>query len=181
MFQYREFKEPRVSQAGIEIRTGRKWRAHEAVDQAETPLCHKELVGSIAISCAGLGSNPTTHYNNLKGKERWDLVQKEVRARVEEQCTSWMVGLRQQGTWTRWEGAMKRKISWAELWKAEPYRIKFLIQFVYDTLPSPSKLFCWGEVETPACTLCQGRATLEHILSGCPKALGDGHYHWRHD
>ncbi|XP_031136520.1 uncharacterized protein LOC116036966, partial [Sander lucioperca] len=181
VLQYRESKDPRVSQAGIEVRTGRKWRAHEAVDHAESRLRHKEMVGSVAISRAGLGSTPTTHYNKLKGKERRDLVQKEVRAGVEEQRASQMVGLRQQGAWTRWEDAMERKISWAELWRAEPYRIKFLIQSVYDTLPIPSNLFCWGKAETPACTLCRGRGTLEHILSSCPKALGDGRYRWRHD
>ncbi len=130
---------------------------------------------------AGLGSISTTHYNKSKGKERWDLVQKEVRAGVEEQHASQLMGLRQQGARTRWEEAMDRKISWSKLWRAEPYRIKFLIWSVYDVLPSPTNLFCWGKVEMPACLLCQGRETWEHILSTCPKALGDGCYCWRHD
>ncbi|KAI2660206.1 Sterol 3-beta-glucosyltransferase [Labeo rohita] len=65
-----------------------------------------------------------------------------------------MVGMRQQGAWTQWELAMDRKISWTELWKAEPYRIQFLI---------------WS------------RGSLEHILSCCPKALGEGRYRWRHN
>ena len=38
----------------------------------------------------------------------------------------------------RWEQAVDRKISWSELWQAEPYRIKFLIASIYDVLPSPS-------------------------------------------
>lgn len=181
VLQYRESKDPKVAQAGIEVRTGRRWRAQEAVDQAEARLSHKELVGSVATGRAGLGTIPTTHYSKVKGKERRDLVQLEVRAGVEEQRASQWVGLRQQGAWTRWEGAMERKISWAELWRAEPLRIRFLIQSVYDVLPSPSNLFCWGKVETPACPLCQGRGSLEHILSSCPKALGDGRYRWRHD
>lgn len=77
--------------------------------------------------------------------------------------------------------AVERKVTWSELWKAEPHRIKFLIQAVYDVLLSPSNLFIWGKVETPACPLCQRRGTLEHILSCCPKALGKGRYRWRHD
>lgn len=101
---------------------------------------HKELVGPVAIGHAGLGSTPITHYNKLKGKERRDLVQKEVRVGIEEQRASQMVGLRQQGAWTRWEDAMERKISWAELCRAQPYCIKFLIQSVYDTLPIPYRL-----------------------------------------
>lgn len=181
VLQYRESKYPRVSQAGIEVRIGRKWRAQAVVDQAESRLCHRELVGSVATGRAGLGTTPTTHYKKLKGKERRDLVQHEVRAGVEEQRASQWVGLRQQGAWTRGEEAMDRKISWPELWRTEPHRIKFLIQSVYDVLPSPSNLFCWGKVETPACALCQGVGTLEHILSSCPRALGDGRYRWRHD
>ncbi|XP_074527636.1 uncharacterized protein LOC141791255 [Halichoeres trimaculatus] len=181
VLQYKESKDPKVAQAGIEVRTGRRWRAQEAVDQAEARLSHKELVGSVATGRAGLGTIPTTHYSKVKGKKRRDLVQLEVRAGVEEQRASQWVGLRQQGAWTRWEEAMERKISWAELWRAEPLRIRFLIQSVYDVLPSPSNLFCWGKVETPACPLCQGRGSLEHILSSCPRALGDGRYRWRHD
>ncbi len=30
-------------------------------------------------------------------------------------------------------------------------------------------------------TWCSRRGTLEHILSCCPKALGEGRYRWRHD
>lgn len=82
--QCRESKDPKVSQAGIEVRTGRKWRAKEAVDQAESRLCHRELVGSVATGRAGLGTIPTTQYNKLKGKERRDQVQLEVRAEIEE-------------------------------------------------------------------------------------------------
>jgi len=59
--------------------------------------------------------------------------------------------------------------------------LEFLIQAVYDILPSPSNLFCWGKVESPACPLCLKRGTLEHILSSCSRALGEGRYRWRHD
>ncbi len=76
---------------------------------------------------------------------------------------------------------IKRKVTWAELWKVEPQRIKFLIQAVYDVLPSPSNLHICGKVESPACPLCSRRGTLERILSCCPKTLGEGRYRWRHD
>ena len=89
--------------------------------------------------------------------------------------------MKQQGAWTRWENVVDRKVTWAELWKAEPHRIKFLIQAVYDVLPSPSNLHTWGLAETPACPLCSKRGTLELILSSCTRALGDGRYRWRHD
>lgn len=37
VLQYRESCNPKVSQAGIKVRTGRKWRAAEAVEVAERP------------------------------------------------------------------------------------------------------------------------------------------------
>ena len=181
VLQYRESSDPKVSQAGIEVRTGRKWRAAEAVNAAESRLRHRVLVGTVAQGRAGLGSGTTPRYDKARGKDRRALLQGEVRAAVEEERASRMVGMRQQGAWTRWEQAAERKVTWTELWKAEPQRIKFLIQAVYDVLPSPSNLFCWGKVESPACALCQKRGTLEHILSCCPRGLSEGRYRWRHD
>ncbi|CAG5911049.1 unnamed protein product [Menidia menidia] len=87
-----------------------------------------------------------------KEKRRRALLQEEVRAAVEEERASRMLGMRQQGAWTRWEQAAERKVTWTELWKAEPQRIKFL-----------------------------KRGTLEHILSCCPRSLYEGRYRLRHD
>ncbi|KAL4008469.1 hypothetical protein ACER0C_002321 [Sarotherodon galilaeus] len=181
LLQYRESSDPRVALAGIEVRTGRKWRAAEAVDIAVSRLQQRVIVGAVAQGRAGLGSSRTPNYNKAQGKEKRSLILEEVRAGVEEKRTSQVVQLRQQGAWTRWEQAVERKVTWNELWKAEPQRIKFLIRAVYDVLPSPSNLFTWGKVETPGCLLCQKRGTLEHILSCCPKALAQGRYRWRHD
>lgn len=121
VLQYRESKDRKVSQACIKVRTGRKWWAQGAVDRAESQLHHRQLVGSVTTGCAGLGTIPTTHCKKLEGKARQEMVQREVRAGIEEQRVSQTVGLRQHG-------AMERKIIWPELWRAESYRIKFLIQ-----------------------------------------------------
>ncbi|KAI4876462.1 hypothetical protein NFI96_002536 [Prochilodus magdalenae] len=89
--------------------------------------------------------------------------------------------MRQQGASMRWEGALERKLTWNDIWKAEPQRIKFMIQAVYDVLPSLANLHTWGKSDLPTCPLCPGRGTLEHILSSCPAALRGGRYRWRHD
>ncbi len=91
------------------------------------------------------------------------------------------MGLRQQGAWTRWESTLQRRITWANILQADFHRVRFLVQAVYDTLPSPANLHVWGKSETPSCLLCSGRGSLEHLLSSCPKALADGRYRWRHD
>lgn len=65
--------------------------------------------------------------SKAKGKERQDLIQKDMRAGVKGQRACQMVGLRQQGAWTRWEQAVDRKITSVELWKADPFCIRFLV------------------------------------------------------
>lgn len=164
---YSESHDQKVSQAGIEVRTRRKWRATEVVDKVESRLLHKVLVETVAIGRAGQGSIPSANYK-AKGKERQDLVQKEMRAGVKGQRACQMVGLWQQGAWTSEDylsGAMKGRS----------------ILHQVPRLPSPSNLFCWGKVETPACPLCQGRGTLERISSSCSKVLTEGRYRWCHN
>lgn len=95
VLQYRESSDLKVSLAGIEVRTGRRWRAAEAVDVAESHLQHRALVGTVAQGRAVLGSSTTLCYNNADGKDRRTLLQEEVRAAVEEDRASMMVGMRQ--------------------------------------------------------------------------------------
>ena len=83
-----------------------------------------------------------------------------------------MVGLSQLGAWTRGEDVEKRRVT---------NEIRFLIKSVYNVLPSPTNLHIWEKRETPNCQLCARKGSLQHILSSCPKALGDGRYRWCHD
>jgi len=82
--QYTGLRDTRVSSTGIAVRTGRKWRAAEAVGQAEACLKRKAPLGSVAQGRAGLGSSTLTQYNTASRKERLKMVQEEVRASVEE-------------------------------------------------------------------------------------------------
>lgn len=132
----------------------------------------------MAIGRAGLGAIPQPLYDRAQGKERQDLVLEEVRAGVEDVRINRMMSLQQQGTSTRWEGALERKLTWNDICKAEPQSIKLMIQAVYDMLPSPANLHVWGK-KRPC--LCPRRGTLEHILSSYPTTLGGGCYRWRHD
>ena len=51
-----------------------------------------------------------------------------------------------------------------------------------DTLPTPVNLARWKIQAQPSCALCgSANATVKHILNGCPTALSDGRYTWRHD
>ncbi|XP_029688563.1 uncharacterized protein [Takifugu rubripes] len=163
--QYRDSRDCKVSSAGIEVKTGRRWKAEKPVDVAESRLKQKALVGAVATGRTGLGYFPKTQVSHARGKERNHLLQEEVRAGVEEERVGRAVGLRQQGTWTRWESALQL-----------PGQTS-----CRQTSTASANLHAWGKSETPTCSLCSGRGSLEHLLSSCPKSLADGRYHWCHD
>lgn len=130
-------------------------------------LKHKALIRIVAQGRAGFGSSTANRCKIANEKERLWLMQDEVRASVEEERISRAVAMKKQGTWMKAELAMERKVTWQDIWKWNPQRIKFLIQGVYDILSSPVNLFVWGNVETPACPLFSKTGSLEHILSSC--------------
>lgn len=78
--QYRYSKDPKVAAAGIEVRTGRKWKAARELQVAEARLRQKALVGMVASGRAGLGYFPSCQVSKAKAKERLHLLQEEVRA-----------------------------------------------------------------------------------------------------
>ena len=60
---------------------------------------------------------------------------------------------------------------------------KFMINSTHNVLPTPDNLKRWGKtVVDIKCNLCgSAGATLKHILNGCPVALNQGRFTWRHD
>lgn len=95
-------RDDKVSRAVISVRTGRKWRAVEAV---QIRLSHEAILGTMAQGRAGLRRQAATRYDSASGKERWKLVEDEVRASVKEARTSRAVAMRRQGAWMKWEQA----------------------------------------------------------------------------
>ena len=119
----------------------------------EEKLRQKAFVGVTAKGRAGLGFFPRTQYDKAYGKERGQLLQNEVQAGIEEDHYCKMIGLCQQGAWTKWEGIVQRKISWSDCWNANFSSIQFLIKSIYDVLPSPANLHTWEKIDTPNCSL----------------------------
>lgn len=93
----------------------------------EARLRHGVLVGNVAVGRAGLGSFPNPRYDKAKGREKRQLVQDEVQTELDEDRLTKMVGMQQQGVWTRWENAEQRKITWAELWSSELDLCRYLV------------------------------------------------------
>ncbi|XP_021349432.1 uncharacterized protein LOC110466448 [Mizuhopecten yessoensis] len=176
----RDSKDVKISEAGIQTRTGRKWSASTAVGEAESMLELKDIIGNTCVGRQGVGFSHFQQWEKANTQERRQMVQKEIRRIEEERRRGKSVELSKQGAWTRWN-LPERKMTWAEIWRMEPFRISFLLRSVYDTLPSPVNLHQWGLTEDPCCKLCGGRGTMAHILSGCKEALRQGRYRWRHD
>ena len=176
----RESNDTYVSRAGIEVRTGRRWSAAQAVDQAESRLKHQDIVGTKCMGKQGLGMNTRQPWSSATTVQRRTLVQAEVRKGEEEERKVKAVQMGCQGSWTKWQTS-QRKLTWSDIWKYQFFQLQFLIRAVYDVLPTPANLQRWGLADVADCALCGGRATLDHILSSCREALSQGRYRWRHD
>ncbi len=64
--QYSGSRDAKVSGAGIVVRTGRTWKVAEAVQQAETRLKHKAIIGTVVQGRAGLGSLRANQYDSAR-------------------------------------------------------------------------------------------------------------------
>ncbi|KAI8516566.1 hypothetical protein Bbelb_051470 [Branchiostoma belcheri] len=177
----RDSKDPVVRDIQPEVRSGRKWTAIAAVEEAEARLKHKDVVGATQTGRQGLGLIPRKWWSSSTNKERREMVVQEVREIEEEKRGAIAAGQAKQGMWTTWEGVEPRNISYSVLWQMEPLRISFLWRSVYDLLPTPANLSRWYDDQSDCCTACGQKGTLKHILSACPAALSSGKYTWRHN
>ena len=110
----RDSKDDKVRLAGVEVRTGRKRSASRAVDEAESRLRHKDIVGTVAVGRQGLGTSKSRCWKKADAAERRRMVQKEIRSKEEENRQSRAVEMGMQGAWTRWE-MDQRVMTWSEI------------------------------------------------------------------
>ena len=171
----------KVKNAGIILKTGRKWKVEQAVQQATERLEHQDIIGTTTTGRQGLGCVTRSSWKRADKAERRHLIQGEVRQEEERTRQTLAVSMRKQGAWLHWEGVRNEKLSWGKIWQMEARELSFKLKFVYDVLPSPSNLCLWGLKEDPNCKLCGKPANLEHVLSSCRTALTEGRYTWRHN
>lgn len=119
----------------------------------------------------------------VKGrKEGWKaMVVEEVSRANQEQHTIKAVSQGCQGSWTTWEGTLKRPISWADPWKMPQARLSFALRATYDTLSCPRNLHQWFGKEESCPLRSAPNASLQHLTSDCKSALTQGFYRWWHD
>ena len=99
----RDHADEKVRGAKVEVKTGRKWRADKAVDDAEARLRHADIFGTTTIGRMGLGCVTRSAWKTATEQQRCKLVQDEVCQVEEEQRQAKAVSLKKQGRWLHWE------------------------------------------------------------------------------
>ncbi|XP_063062183.1 uncharacterized protein LOC134455057 [Engraulis encrasicolus] len=75
----RDSNDDLISQAGMTTRSGRKWAANVAVDQAVSSLKLRDIVGNQCIHRQGLGSAQFQTWGGSQGAwTKWDLPRRKV-------------------------------------------------------------------------------------------------------
>ena len=154
------------------LRSGRKFRAQNEIDESVAELTFEEVRGPTQTDRHAVGWNHLPKWSQASSSTKAAMINQERRRKVEQDRVTRAVQQSQQGKWTTWEDVMQRSLTWSDMWKMSPLRLAFAIRSVYDQLPSRDNLQKWGLVEDTKCGLCGGTETLHHVLSNCTYALG---------
>ena len=142
----------------------------------KTEGCGREVAAESYGRYTGQRDKRPEILSESQDRQRQRARKKDALAKkyMEETRLAKMLGLSQQGAWTRWENYVRRRITWWDLWRSDFGHLRFQIKEVYDGLPSPSDHHTWGKSNTPACQLCGGKGSLQNLLSGCARSLSEG-------
>ncbi|KAH3865971.1 hypothetical protein DPMN_029019 [Dreissena polymorpha] len=77
-----------IRNAGIEVRTGRRWSASNAVEQAESRLRHQDIVGTSCQGRQGLGLHTRQPWSLaiLSKEENLFRAKSERKKKRQERC-----------------------------------------------------------------------------------------------
>ena len=128
----------------------------------------------------GFGKN-LSHGSSLRDKRKaiTNLCKKEeAEARIAILRSKAMAS-----TIVKWDEIMINQIDWTDqIMRMSPDVLSFTINAQCQACPSPDNLRRWGYNSVAKCLLCgKPGATTKHILAGCPVALNQHRYTWRHD
>ena len=119
----------------------------------------------------------------MSRKEHRNALSSLVKEVSEEQMLISLYNMAQQGRWLSWETAMQMDIRWNKLlYSWSPEMLKFYLNTIQDTLPTPANLKVWNKQALGQCVLCgYNNCTMMHIFNCCQYSLRSGRYNWRHD
>ena len=96
MLTFRETSDDTIRFSPPDIQTGRKWKAEEETDAIIANLKHKDIVGSVQTSRAGLGNATFKPFSCMNQKERRKEIVKTARADKERKRHQQLVQFSQQ-------------------------------------------------------------------------------------
>ena len=104
------------------IITSRKWKAKRVVENAESALKMKEIIGTVTNGRAGIGLHPQRWWSQESTIDKRKMVPEEIHHIYLEEVRPFAtaVGQRKQGTGTKWESAKDRIVTWDDLKHMEP-------------------------------------------------------------
>ena len=180
--QLRDSKDPVISSSVPVLETGKKWSVSESVQDAESILHFKKILGHTQTGKAGLGYTPIEQIP-AKGSKEYRKAVSDTISNIHDQVQlSSQDGKRLQLNWTTWSNYVRNDLSWKCIWAFGPQLLRFCVQSSFNTLPSPNNCVRWKFTNDQSCILCKASlCTLPHILSGCPFSLKNGRWNYRHD
>ena len=180
--QLRDSKDPVVSSSVPVLKTGKKWSVSESVQDAESILHFKKILGHTQSGTAGLGFIPIEQIP-VKGSKEYRKAVADTVANVHDQIVlSSQDGKYLQLNWNTWSRYVRNDLSWKCIWAFGPQLLRFCVQSCFNTLPSPNNCVRWNLSEDKSCVLCRKPlCTLPHILSGCKFSKNNGRWNYRHD
>ena len=90
------------------MKSCRKWRANEAIGEAEAIIKIKEIMDAVQTGRAGLGQTPHCWLSHQDTKGAREMVLEEVLELEEEKHQIAAAGFSKQCAWTKWEQVEQR-------------------------------------------------------------------------
>ena len=182
LLQLRASKDPLISASVPELDTGKKWKVSEAVQDADSVLHFRKILGHTQTGKAGLSLMPNQQIPDKGSKEYRKALSDTVAQTHDQQVLATEEGKKLQNSWTEWTNFVRNDLTWKCIWAYGPNLVQFCVQSSFNTLPSPNNLLRWGKDGDGSCALCSEKlCTLPHILSSCSFSLKNGRFTFRHD
>ena len=167
------------------VRSGKLWSASVALSNARRDLECEAMRGMIQPHFrSGIGFGEWIKpWERLSEREKQDTVLGRVKKNIDQERQCQYGTLEMQCRWVNWnDGVLPMDLSWNNMFKLGDSLVGFALSVVYGTVITPAMKSNWDADEDGNCKLCETRrGTIQHILSGCPVALQQGRYTWRHD
>ena len=124
----------------------KNWNGVKELEERERHLIINELCRG-QTGRQGLGYRRTEkRVNKMSIREHRQALSKLVKEVSEEQLLVALYGMAQQGRWLGWETAMQMDTRWTKLlYSWSPEMLKFYLNTIQDTLPSPANLKIWNK------------------------------------